>query len=179
MITVEQTAEGTWLATCPHCGWQFTQAIHTKTRHNCPLTQERYTYVPADWETRSREEKNPYLLHRVGGSVIIAEDDPRRELKEPGLLVKANNYRKARAEHKRAGKPEATDEQVAERFAICQACPLFKPKGDGQGVCTHPSCGCSLKTVGLTGRNKLRWAEQQCPLPAPRWKALPPAPGGE
>lgn len=100
--------------------------------------------------------------------------DPRRQLQEPSLVRKAANYTQAAARHVAAGRPLASDEQVAERFAICAACPLFKPTEPGQGVCTHPSCGCALKTVGLTGRNKLRWADSSCPLPKPRWAALSP-----
>lgn len=96
--------------------------------------------------------------------------DPRRNLQEPSLLTKANNLAKAAYNHAAAGRPQATDEQVAERFAVCQACEIFKPKGPGAGVCTHPSCGCNLKDVGIEGLNKLRWADQACPLG--KWGAI-------
>lgn len=98
-------------------------------------------------------------------------------MKEPSLAVKAKNFAAASAHHAAAGFPQATDEQVAERFAACESCPLFKPKSGGHGVCTHGSCGCSLKAVGLEGRNKLRWADQSCP--EGRWKSIPPTPGAE
>ena len=101
----------------------------------------------------------------------------RRQLKEPSLAVKAKNFAVASAKHAAAGFPQATDEQVAERFAACESCPLFKPKGDDHGVCTHGSCGCSLKAVGLSGKNKLRWADQSCPVG--RWKSIPPSPGAK
>lgn len=100
--------------------------------------------------------------------------DPRLDLAEPSLMAKAVNFGKATAKHVAAGRPLATDDQVAERWAICQACEIFKPKSEGQGVCTHPSCGCALKAVGLTGKNKLRWGDSVCPLG--KWGALPPAP---
>lgn len=106
----------------------------------------------------SRELDRPYIQ--------------RTELVEPSLFVKGANFIRAGASHIAAGTPQATDEQVAERFAICQACPLFKPKEDGHGVCTHSSCGCSLKTIGLTGKNKLRWADQACPIGS--WEAIKP-----
>ncbi len=109
----------------------------------------------------------------VGGpdSPAVEQADPRRLLSEPSLPRRAANYAKAGALHLASGRPLAADKQVAERFAICQACPLFKPKDDGQGVCTHSSCGCALKAVGVTGRNKLRWADSQCPLG--KWNAAP------
>lgn len=96
--------------------------------------------------------------------------DPRRNLKEPSLMVKANNLAKAAYNHAAAGMPQATDEQVAERFAICASCEVFKPTEPGEGVCTHKSCGCNIKAVGLTGRNKLRWADQRCPIG--KWEAI-------
>lgn len=90
----------------------------------------------------------------------------------PGLFKKVVNFSRAATSHLVKGSPQATDEQVAERFAICQECvEYFKPTSEGQGRCTHPSCGCPLKPVGLTGRNKLRWADQACPIG--RWKAIP------
>lgn len=88
----------------------------------------------------------------------------------PGALQLAGNFARAAAQHVRAGSPQATDEQVAERFSICQSCELFKLIADGQGQCLHPSCGCNLKKVGLTGLNKLRWAEQACPIG--KWPAV-------
>jgi hypothetical protein len=102
---------------------------------------------------------------------LRADKVRRFKLKEPSIATKAKNFTAAVVKHVAAGGRQATDEQVADRFAICEQCPLFKPKGDGQGVCTHSSCGCSLKAVGLTGRNKLRWADSACPIGS--WKAAP------
>jgi hypothetical protein len=82
----------------------------------------------------------------------------------PSLAKKALNFTIAATQHVAAGRPQSSDAQVAERFAICQTCELFEPKGEGQGVCKHRSCGCALKAVGLTGRNKLRWGDSQCPI---------------
>lgn len=94
-----------------------------------------------------------------------AERQLRRQQSGPGLIRKASNYAKATAKHIAAGRPKATDDQVAARFRVCQQCPLFLAVGDGskKGRCTHVECGCSLNTVGLKGKNKLRWADQVCP----------------
>lgn len=90
----------------------------------------------------------------------------------PGVARMAGNFAKAYASHVIAGRPQATDEQVAERFAICQGCELYKSTGEGRGQCLHESCGCYLKLVGVNGLNKLRWADQACPLG--KWQAVSP-----
>lgn len=117
---------------------------------------------------------------------IKTVDDPRRKLKEPNLIRKAANYTKAKVNHVKAGRPLSPDFVVIRRFETCQPCPLFKPTKEGQGVCTHSSCGCDLKTVGLTGRNKLKWADQECPyteldgedkpVHKPKWSKYIPLP---
>jgi hypothetical protein len=103
--------------------------------------------------------------------------EPRRIEPKRTLAQKAATFAKSAARHIAAGLPQATDEQVAERFAVCQACPHFIPKSDGQGECSK--CGCGLKAVGVSGLNKLRWADESCPVK--RWGpiALPPAPPAE
>lgn len=105
---------------------------------------------------------------------------------EPTLLQLGANFTRAARQHQAAGRPQATDEQVAERFAICASATCanakgetyYKPAGDGKGRCLHPQCGCQLRSVSLEGLapNKLRWADQACPLGL--WKSLletPPA----
>ena len=83
----------------------------------------------------------------------------------PALLQKVLNFSKASAGHVMKGLPKASDEQVAERFAICLAnqCGYYVGNEE-QGVCNHSSCGCTLKAVGKEGLNKLRWADQKCPV---------------
>lgn len=164
MIKVEPL-DDKWRASCTDCGWYLIQGWHAKFRHKCKATGETTTYTPPDWESRTALERSPHLR------------DKRLDLAEPSLMAKAKNFSKAIAKHVAAGRPLATDEAVAERFAICQACDIFKPKSEGQGVCTHKSCGCALKAVGLAGRNKLRWADSVCPLG--KWAELPPAPPAE
>lgn len=103
---------------------------------------------------------------RVGGTP---------SLHGPSLLRQAANFSGAVARHIAAGRPQATDEQVAARWAVCQAnqCGLFRLLGEGQGQCLHKSCGCSLKMVGSESSvapNKLRWADQKCPVGL--WQAI-------
>lgn len=99
---------------------------------------------------------------------------PKKEPRRINPVRKAANFAMAAAKHVAAGRPMATDEQVAERFAICQACPKFIEKGEGVGECSM--CGCGIKAVGVEGLSKLRWATEQCPLLKPRWKAIPSPP---
>lgn len=100
--------------------------------------------------------------------VKAGEEKP--DYRPPSMLRKAANFTKAAVKHVAAGSPQATDEQVAERFAICQSCPMFKATGEGQGECSK--CGCGLKAVGVAGVSKLRWADQACPIG--KWKAIAP-----
>ena len=170
MIKVEQTDDGKWLATCPHCRWKFAQPIHTKTRHDCKVTGERYVYVPADWETRSREDKNPWLAKQVSGRLIDDEPARKKPLAPPSLIRQVFNYTTAKVTHVAAGRPTCSDEQVTERFAICQSnvCGYFIAKGEGLGQCAHQSCGCALKRLSAqTEDSKLRWADQRCPAVVP------------
>jgi len=104
---------------------------------------------------------------------------PSENRKSPGLLQRGSNFAKAVGEHRAAGYPQATDEQVAERFAICQTCVgkggFFKSTGEGSGQCTHVQCGCNMRNVGsesMITPNKLRWAEQKCPIG--KWDSVVP-----
>lgn len=103
------------------------------------------------------------------------KQEPRRIEAQRTYAQKAATFAKSAARHIAAGMPQATDAQVAQRFAICQACPHFIPKSDGQGECSK--CGCGLKSIGVAGINKLRWADEACPVG--RWKALPLSPPAE
>jgi hypothetical protein len=85
---------------------------------------------------------------------------------EPAFVKRVANFARAAAKHAAAGRPQASDEQVAARWAVCQTnqCGLFQATGEGQGKCLHKSCGCNLKALGLKGLNKLRWADSKCPI---------------
>jgi hypothetical protein len=145
MFTTD-TYRGMIRATCD-CGKVHLMETPDARSHICPLTGERVSY-------------------RAEGYV-----PPPRKEKPPTILQQAKNFAKAAVQHVACGRPQATDDQVAIRFEICQGCELFKDTQDGTGRCLHPSCGCSLKKVGVKGLNKLRWADQACPLK--KWLPVP------
>lgn len=129
----------------------------------------------AIYSTDANGKRLPTRYVKSGGAPTTTE--PRRVEPKRSRLRKAAQFAKSAARHVREGMPQATDEQVAERFAICKACPYFIPKEEGAGECSK--CGCGLKAVGVSGLNKLRWSGESCP--AKRWGPipLPPAQAGE
>ena len=74
----------------------------------------------------------------------------------PSLLTKAANFAAAAARHVAAGMPQASQEQIDQRFAICRACELF----DGK-ACTK--CGCPVVREKQFV-SKLSWANERCPV---------------
>ncbi len=93
----------------------------------------------------------------------------------PGNVRRAANFASAAAAHAVNGMPQASQEDVEARLAICRACPLYRvlppnkiPKSlaelDEVGTCTHKSCGCYLHSHPTANPSKLRWADQKCPL---------------
>jgi hypothetical protein len=76
----------------------------------------------------------------------------------PPLLTRAANFAGAIASHVAAGMPTLDAEAVAERLAVCHACPKFVAPNS----CSV--CGCNLSA-------KAAWADQDCPE-----RLWPPAP---
>lgn len=74
----------------------------------------------------------------------------------PSLLAKARNFAVSAASHVASGMPQATDEEIARRFAICQGCQEF----DGN-ACRKCGCGISRERKFLS---KLAWAGESCPV---------------
>lgn len=74
----------------------------------------------------------------------------------PSLLQKAKNFTTSAAKHIAAGMPMASEEEIARRFAICQACEFLK-----DGACTK--CGCPVVRQKKF-LSKLSWADQSCPI---------------
>ena len=72
------------------------------------------------------------------------------------FVQKALNFAASSAKHVAAGMPQATEEQVAERFAICQSCDHF----DGS-ACRQ--CGCPVVRERKF-LSKLSWAGESCPV---------------
>ena len=79
---------------------------------------------------------------------------PPREL--PPLAERLRNFAASTAKHVAAGMPRATDEQIAERFAICQGCEFL-----ADGACSK--CGCPIQREAKF-ISKLSWANEQCPV---------------
>jgi hypothetical protein len=79
---------------------------------------------------------------------------PRREL--PPLTQRVANFAASVADHIAAGMPRATDEQIAERFAICQGCEFLSG-----GACSQ--CGCPVVREARY-ISKLSWANESCPV---------------
>ena len=73
-----------------------------------------------------------------------------------GLATKAANFATSAAKHLAAGMPQATEEQVAERFAICETCEHFDGKACRQ-------CGCPVVRQKKF-LSKLSWAGESCPV---------------
>lgn len=124
--------------------------------------------VPPPRTTRNRASTN-------GGTGIGGKDAAKLERKPkatgspkpemPSLLARAGTFLKAAARHIVKGSPQCTEEQIAARLAICEACPLFD-----NNHCTACGCACNSKKKFL---NKLAWADQSCPHPdGARWTAI-------
>jgi hypothetical protein len=94
---------------------------------------------------RLRAMQRP-VLGNIGSAVGIT----------PSIATKARNFAASAAKHVAAGMPQATDEQVAARFAICQTCEHF----DGT-ACRQ--CGCPVVREKKF-LSKLSWANESCPV---------------
>jgi hypothetical protein len=78
------------------------------------------------------------------------------DTKSLSFSQKARNFAASVAKHVAAGMPQATEEQVAARFAICQGCEHF----DGR-ACRQ--CGCPVVREKKF-LSKLSWAGESCPV---------------
>ena len=125
------------------------------------ITGHRYQF-----EQRCRErgytldEVRPCIVSEDGDTITVDETHPAypraKPAKGPSLLQKAANFAASAAAHVAAGMPRASEEEVARRFAICQACELF----DGR-ACTK--CGCPVVRERQFV-SKLSWANERCPV---------------
>ena len=85
-----------------------------------------------------------------------------------GLLTKMQRLRRELGNWRRAGYPLTPRAERKRRDAICAACEYFNKGGNlGLGECLAPGCGCS--------RAKTLLATSRCPLPQPKWQAVPPS----
>lgn len=74
----------------------------------------------------------------------------------PSLLTKAANFTKSAVKHVAAGMPQASQEQIDQRFAICQGCEHY----DGRAC---RLCGCPVVREQAY-ISKLSWANEKCPV---------------
>lgn len=118
-----------------------------------------------DWADVAAAHGSEFLdnawLHIDKGS--SGDDELRTALEEhlsgvsvPSFAQRLKNFAASAVKHVAAGMPMCTDEQVAERFAICQACEFYQ-----DGTCQK--CGCPLARERKF-ISKLSWAKESCPV---------------
>jgi hypothetical protein len=76
--------------------------------------------------------------------------------RSPSLLQKIANFAKSAVAHFSAGAPQASEEEVARRFSICESCEHF----DGKAC---KKCGCPVVREKKF-LSKLSWANESCPV---------------
>jgi hypothetical protein len=100
-------------------------------------------------------------MRRIAGHPVETHfcglaETPKHENSKVSVFKKAANFATSAARHIAAGAPQATDEQVAVRFAICQGCEHF----DGKAC---KKCGCPVVREKKF-LSKLSWANEKCPV---------------
>lgn len=104
------------------------------------------------------DEVRPCIVAEDGDTITVDETHPAypRPRAPLSMAQKAINFAKAAAKHVASGAPMASDEEIARRFAICEACEHF----DGNACA---KCGCPVKREKAY-LSKLSWADQSCPV---------------
>jgi hypothetical protein len=105
------------------------------------------------------EEVRPCIVSEDGDRITVDETHPAYPATpKPGLSIftKVRNFAASATKHVASGMPQATDEQVAARFAICQTCEHF----DGKAC---RKCGCPVVREKKF-LSKLSWAGESCPV---------------
>jgi hypothetical protein len=119
----------------------------------------------SSFEARCRErgytldEVRPCIVSQDGDRITVDVDHPaypRRRKPGVSLLTKARNFAASTAAHVAAGMPQASEEEVARRFAICETCEHFDGKACRQ-------CGCAVVRERKF-LSKLSWANEKCPV---------------
>lgn len=112
------------------------------------------------------KQANVCRLGRFGG--LVTDGMCRRCIRDglnvpktdgPSIATKAANFATSAAKHVAAGMPQATEDEVARRFSICQGCEFF----DGKAC---RKCGCPVVRERKF-LSKLSWANEKCP--AGKW----------
>ena len=102
------------------------------------------------------EQVRPCIVSQDGDAITVDETHPAYPRAKPGLLAKAVSFATSAARHVAAGMPKVSDEEVARRFAICQACEHY----DGKAC---RKCGCPIVREKQFV-SKLSWANESCPV---------------
>lgn len=119
----------------------------------------------ASFEARCRQrgytldEVRPCIVSEDGDQIVVDVDHPAYPRHpKPGLTLiqKARNFAASAAKHVAAGMPQASEEEVARRFAICQTCEHY----DGKDC---RKCGCPVVRQKRF-ISKLSWSHEKCPV---------------
>jgi hypothetical protein len=102
------------------------------------------------------DQVRPCIVAQDGDQIAVDETHAAYPRATPSLAAKAVNVARSVAKHVAAGMPKATDEQIAERFAICQTCEHYDGKACKQ-------CGCPVVREKKFF-SKLSWANESCPV---------------
>jgi hypothetical protein len=105
------------------------------------------------------EQVRACIVRQDGDQITVDETHPAYPAQpKPGVSLpqKVANFAASAAKHLAAGMPRATDEQVAQRFAICQGCEFLSG-----GSCSK--CGCPVVRQA-NFISKLSWAGESCPV---------------
>lgn len=121
--------------------------------------QRKYLEARCRQRGYTLEEVRPCIVSEDGERITVDEAHPAYpRTAKPGLTLpeKARKFATSAAKHIAAGMPQANDEQVAARFAICQGCEHF----DGKAC---RKCGCPVVREKKF-LSKLSWAGESCPV---------------
>jgi hypothetical protein len=104
------------------------------------------------------DEVRPCIVSEDGDTITVDVDHPTypREAKRLSMLQKVRNFTASAAKHISAGMPQASEEEVARRFAICEGCEHF----DGKAC---QKCGCPV-AMEKKFLSKLSWSNEKCPV---------------
>jgi len=117
------------------------------------LDEVRACIVSEDGDTITVDVDHPaYPRHPKPGYT----PPPPKPAELPPLAERLANFAASAAKHVAAGMPRATDEKIAERFAICQGCEFLS-----EGACSK--CGCPVVRESRF-ISKLSWASESCPV---------------
>lgn len=105
------------------------------------------------------DEVRSCIASQDGDQITVDETHPaypRTAKAGVSMVQKAANFAASAARHVASGMPQAADEEVARRFAICEACEHFDGKACRQ-------CGCPVVRERKF-LSKLSWANELCPV---------------